>query len=335
MNRPNQPNQLQQANQAKKSRLSEVKTGIIESPERVFLYGQEGVGKSTWLATCPGIIVLGETDGTRRLDIARYPSPNMWSWGYVLDATEDIMNEQHQFKAIGIDGLDWLEPMCWDCVCQEGDAKGPRRSIKDFGFQEGYVAALGKWRDLQARLDRLRRERGMHVIVTAHSVVKTQTLPGSDVPFDHYEPALYSGKNASSSGLWKGWCDHLLFAHHDDLVKPNASGKGKGVAIGTDERIVETRHTASWDAKSRYPLPEQMPLESGWQGLMDAIGTSAPNESSTIVAQINFLLERIGDDSLTSNVKETAAYSGSNSVELTRLLNRVTQISKERENVQQ
>ena len=312
----------------RKSRLSEVKTGALDTPERVFIYGQEGVGKSTYMASCPGIIVIGEPDGTRRLDVARYPSPEAWTWEYLLDALDDITNEGHSYKALGIDGMDWLEPLNWDCVCKEGDAKGPRKTIKDFGFQEGYVSAMSKWRELAFRLDRLRHTRGMHVILTAHSTIKTQTMPGSDVPFDRYETALYAGKNASSNGFWKGWCDHLLFAHHDDMVKSN--GKGKGVAVGTDSRLIETRHTASWDAKSRYPLPDQMSLDSGWSGLMAEIKNSEPSSAESVVSRIEGLLVTIGDTELSNKVTATITTHSKDATVLARILNRVSEIAQER-----
>jgi hypothetical protein len=314
----------------KKSRLSEVKTGALDTPERVFIYGQEGVGKSTFMASCPGIISIGEVDGTRRLSVARYPSPDVWTWEYLLEAVDDITVSQHSYGALGLDGLDFLEPLNWDYVCREGDAKGPRKTIKDFGFQEGYVAALAKWRDLAFRLDRLRHSRGMHIILTAHSTIKTQTMPGSDVPFDRYETALYAGKNASSNGFWKGWCDHLLFAHHDDMIKSNSSGKGKGVAVGTDLRFIETRHTASWDAKSRYPLPDQMKLESGWDGLMAEIRNSAPDSADAVAVRIEETLTSIGDPELSSKVTATMETHQNDATMLARILNRVTAIAKER-----
>lgn len=318
----------------RRSRLAEVKTGVLDSPERVFIYGQEGVGKSTYLASCPGIIVIGEPDGTRRLNLARYPSPEVWTWDYLLEAIDDITMEKHNFQALGIDGMDWLEPMNWEAVCREGDAKGPRKTIKDFGFQEGYVAALAKWRELSVRLDRLRRQRGMHIILTAHSVVRTKTLPGSDVAFDGYEPALYSGKNASAAGHWRGWCDHLFFAHHDDMAKPNANGKGKGVAVGTDLRFLETRHAAMWDAKSRYPLPEQMPLESGWDGLMAEIRRSEPDSTESVIERINDTLDAIGDTELDAKVQASMAQHREDAVMLARILNRVTAILHEKEQQQ-
>lgn len=317
------------ATTARKSRLAEVKTGMLDSPERVMIYGQEGVGKSTYLASCPGIIVIGETDGTRRLNLARYPSPELWTWEYILDAIDDITNEPHQFTALGIDGMDWLEPLNWDSVCREGDARGPKKSIKDFGFQEGYTAAMGKWRELAVRLDKLRRVRSMHVLLTAHSTVKTQTLPGSDVPFDRYETALYAGKNASSNGFWKGWVDHLLFAHHDDMIRPNTTGKGKGTAVGTDQRFIETRHTASWDAKSRYPLPEQMSLDTGWPGLLVEIHNSAPESTDDVLSQIAAILGEISDNELT--MKVNASIKSNDPAMLARVLNRVTAIKNEKE----
>jgi hypothetical protein len=114
------------------------------------------------------------------------------------------------------------------------------------------------------------------------------------------------------------------------MVKPASNGKGKGMAVGTDARFLETTHTAYWDAKSRYPLPAQMSLDSGWDGLMAEIKNSDGESNEAVLARISAILEELGDEELTSKVEASLAMRQEDSVMLARVLNRVTTISQER-----
>ena len=44
-------------------------------PLRLVLYGDSGVGKSTWCAGIPGVAFSPAEDGTDHLDVARIPWP--------------------------------------------------------------------------------------------------------------------------------------------------------------------------------------------------------------------------------------------------------------------
>ena len=73
--------------------------------------------------------------------------------------------------------------------------------------------------------------------------------------YDHWELKLTKG----CSPMLKEWADMLLFANYKTLVVKTDDKKYKGQ--GGQQRIVYTTHTASWDAKNRFDLPEVIPLD--------------------------------------------------------------------------
>lgn len=236
--------------------LDKVTRGRQQKPHRVVLYGVEGIGKSTFAATAPSPIFLGAEDGTAHLDVARLPAPQ--SWSDVLDAIETLTTEGHEFQTLAVDSLDWIEPMVWSDLCRRNDMK----SIEDFGYGKGYVAALDEWRKFLSAIERLQTTRKMHVVLIAHSVVKPFKNPeGPD--FDRYQMKLHD----KAAGLVKEWAEDVLFANYQTFAnKDERTKRVKGVSTGA--RLVYTVRTAAYDAKNRHNLPEEMPL--GWEDFVSA-----------------------------------------------------------------
>ena len=97
--------------------LSAVTRGRVAAPLRVLCYGVEGVGKSTLGASAPAPIFLGAEDGSALLDVARFPQPRAWT--DVLEAVRVLIHEEHDYRTLVIDSLDWIEPLVWAAVCAE------------------------------------------------------------------------------------------------------------------------------------------------------------------------------------------------------------------------
>jgi hypothetical protein len=277
---------------------------------RVLLYGVEGVGKSTFAANAPNPVFLAAEDGTAQLDVARFPEPE--TWADVFDALDELTRSQHDFRSLVIDTLDWLEPICWASVVQRG---GPKiKSIEDYGFGKGYTAALDEWRLFLAALERLRNARGMHVVMLAHSWIKTFKNPEDD-DYDRYEMKLH----AKAGGMLKEWCDAVLFARYETFTtKDDKTKRVRGVSSGA--RVVHTQRTAAWDAKNRYDLPETLPLE--WSAFHEASQARRPLETGVLRARIQGLLQHAGDE-LKTKVEDTVAKAGDDAAQLARIADRL------------
>ncbi|MCS6902391.1 MAG: ATP-binding protein [Myxococcales bacterium] len=285
--------------------LTNITRGKQERPLRVIVYGVEGVGKSTFASQAPNPIFLCSEDGTSQLDVARFPSPHTWS--EVLEAIRVLTHEEHPYKTLVIDTLDWLEPLCWHHVCQQNG----KESIEDFGYGKGYVLAVEHWRQLLGRLDILVRNRRMNVILVAHGAVRRVDDPQTG-PFDRYRMKLHD----RTSDVLREWVDAVLFARHE-VVTFERNGKTRGRSSGA--RVIHTTWTAAYDAKNRFDLPDTLPL--AWDEFESAVRAHIPADANKMKAELSELIPRLNDPQKAE--KALREWAGDNPVRLAQLLDKV------------
>jgi len=299
--------------------LGKVIKGRLAKPMRLLVYGIEGVGKSTFAAAAPAPIFLGAEDGTSELDVERFPQPQTWL--DALEAIAELTTAAHDYQTLVIDTLDWLEPLCWAHVCRESrdDNGRPYQSIEDFGYGRGYVAAHDQWRRLASDLDTLRTKRHMHLVLLAHSAIRTFRNPAGD-DFDRYELKLHK----APSGFWREWSDAVLFASHD-LNTVKKQGRVRGV-MGS-QRVLHTERTAAWDAKNRYDLPPRLALD--WQEFADAAAAHRPADRRTLLAMIEDQLLALAEDDVRVARARSAvarAVEAGDDAEIARIANKLAAI---------
>ena len=164
--------------------------------------------------------------------------------------------EDHGYKTVVIDSLDWLEKLIWQATAKEADKK----SIEDFGYGKGYVLACRRWEQLLHMLDACRSVRGMNVILLAHAKVERFTPPDND-PYDRWMPDIHK----SACPMLQEWCDEVLFATYQisTIKRDEGFGQHRTRAIGSGERVVHTCEQPTHQAKRRIELPDTMGLEWG------------------------------------------------------------------------
>ena len=269
MNAPNQPPPMTRpgtnarpqaaAQQPSRMTLGAITRGRVQAPLRVLCYGVEGVGKSTLGADSPAPVFLGAEDGTAHLDVSRLPQPE--TWRDVLDAVALLTREQHDFKTLVIDSLDWVEPLIHRFVCDEAKVK----SMEDVSYGKLYVAALEQWRLLINALDRLRTAKRMHVVMVAHALVKGFKNPeGPD--YERYQLKIHD----KAAALLREWVDELLFARFETFsLKGKGEMRAKGISTGA--RVVQTIRAAAYDAKTRHGLRDDAQEVEARRGLDDLL----------------------------------------------------------------
>jgi len=266
--------------------LANVKRGKIAAPARIVLYGQEGVGKSTFGADAPSPIFMGAERGTEHLDVVRIPHEELTSWADVMQWLDVLTKEQHPYETLVVDTLDWLEALVHDFVAKRNGVQ----NVADLKFAEGYKKALPEWREFLRVLDVLRDRRGMHVVLLAHAKVAKYDRPGGE-SWDRWSLKLHSGKSSSASDLVKEWANEVLFAAFDE----QARGKGKWdrKAIGSGRRVLHTQRSPSWDAKNRHDLPAQMKFE--WREVWRKLSASSAVTGPELKQALDDLLELAGE----------------------------------------
>lgn len=226
----------------------QVSSGPVISPEKVVVYGPEGIGKSTFASQFPDPLFIDTEGGTKKLSVRRLPQPT--SWAMLTDEVNEVRLGHIPCGTLVIDTADWAERLCIQAVCDRANVKG----IEDFGYGKGYTyvkEAFGKLLDLLEET----LKNNHNIVITAHAQISKFELPDEMGQYDRW--SMKTSKQVAP--LLREWCDTLLFANyktivvHDDKTKSNKAQGGK--------RVMYTMHHPCWDAKNRDSLPEELPFE--------------------------------------------------------------------------
>jgi hypothetical protein len=229
--------------------ILQITRGRRQAAVRGTIYGIEGIGKTTLATQFPAPLVLDTEDGTNHIDVAR-ASIHDWK-SLTLALTELAVNAQG-FKTIVIDSADWAEKLLIEWLLKTSGKK----SIEDFGFGKGYTMVAEHWTRFLASCDVLIGQ-GINVVFVAHSTVKRTSPPDQTDGFDRYELKL----TKQSAPLLREWCDLLLFCTYKTKLVEGSDGRLK--ATGGKDRVMHAEHSAAWDAKNRFDLPAEMPMDIG------------------------------------------------------------------------
>lgn len=242
--------------------------GRRAQPALVVIYGPEGVGKSLFASSAPGAGVVDLHSGTWHLDIPLRFVPELvprQGGGASLTLRTALAEvraaaSDKRTSTVVVDGLDDLEPLIHAEVVADARKRHPQRSDKPpptnieevgGGFQKGYEVALLWWADFLNLCRDINRS-GKNVILTAHARQAKVRNPGGE---DYERWALAIQEKAAK--LIRQQAEAVLFAHQrvgSEWVY------GKRRARMDDQRVMETRRSAGWDAKNRLGLPATMPL---------------------------------------------------------------------------
>lgn len=244
-------------------------------PPRVLIYGASGTGKTTF-ALCEHapngparndtVAILTE-DGLGDIEAAHFPLCKTYE--EVEDAMGALYNEDHDFKTLVVDSLDWLEPLVWDYTCRQNGWD----SIEAPGYGRGYTQADYTWRRFFEGVNALRDGKGMAVVMIAHQQVVTIADP--ELP-EYQSTEIKLHKRAAA--IAKEYTDVILHARiktfvASDSTAPKQGKKGeetrRQLATTTGQRVMSTQPKPGATAKNRYHLPPELPLD--WVEFMAAM----------------------------------------------------------------
>lgn len=259
--------------------LSSVTGGKQSKPEKILLYGVEGIGKSSFAAGAPGALFMDVELGTKHLNVKRFNpldesgNPLPLTWQDIMDGLHLLGSQPHNYKTLVVDTLDRAEALLWSHITE----RDHKENIEAYGYGKGYQAAIDEWRIFAAALDHLVTRCGMNVILVAHSWIKTFKNPIGD-DFDRYQMKLHD----KAAGFLREWADHVFFAAYEEFaVKRDAKDKTqKAKGISTGKRLVFTTKSAAYDAKHRGELPDSMLIE--WPAFAEANKANAPMSAAEL-----------------------------------------------------
>lgn len=221
--------------------------GRLETAKKVVLYGPEGIGKSTFAAAFPQPVFIDTEHSTDSMDVARFPHPT--DWAMLLGEVRQVRDDPSCCRTLVVDTADWAEKLCARALL----ARSKKDGIESFGYGKGYVYLGEDFAKLLQLLEEV-KTRGVHVVLTAHAALRKFEQPDEMGSYDRWELKL----TKQITPLVKEWADLVLFANYktNRVVTPDGKGKATG-----GSRVMYTTHHPCWDAKNRYGLPEELPLD--------------------------------------------------------------------------
>jgi len=212
------------------------------------IHGVEGIGKTTLASQFPSPLILDTEDGSKRIDCARF---RVTKWLDLLSAMLDLGGDPQGFKTVVIDSIDWAEML----LRAHLEAK-LGKPVDEMPYGRGFGVLSEAFQQLIAAADGL-IAKGMNVVFVGHSEVKRCTPPDMDEGYDRYEIKL----SKKVAPIVKEWADLILFTNYKTRLIEGADGRKKG--RGGKERVMYAERTAAWDAKNRFGLPAEMPMDIG------------------------------------------------------------------------
>ena len=228
-----------------------ISNGLINRPQKVVIYGPEGIGKSTLAADFPGALIADTEGGTAHMNVCRVDWGS--TWDDLLKTVEEVASSKGVCETFVLDTADWAEQLCVQHVLESHPINGkPAKGIEDYGYGKGYTYVAEEFAKLLAGLNKVIAN-GINVVVTAHAKMRKFEQPDEIGAYDRWEMKL----SKQAMPLLKEWADMILFCNYQTHVvtTENKNKKAQG-----GKRVMYTTHHPCWDAKNRHGLPDKLDM---------------------------------------------------------------------------
>jgi len=236
--------------------LKKITKTKVSAPPKILIYGEPGVGKTTFSTSAPKSILFNiEKGGADRIECFRMFQKEPETLQEIAEAINALIEQDHDFKWIAVDTIDWLEMMLMDEICRVNKVA----RIDALAYGKGYQIMLEYWQRFIKKLEELQEKRKMGVILIAHDQITQVRDPLTD-PYDRHSLAL----NKNSANIITQWVEEIGFVHKELAVVTYSEnfGQKKKKAISENERIISFDPcNESYLSKTRIGMPAKIALD--------------------------------------------------------------------------
>jgi hypothetical protein len=227
--------------------------GREKKPLKLFIYGHNGIGKTTFASQMDSPVLLDLEDNASHLRVDRQLLTNYRDVQSFLLA---LKTEEHSFKTVILDSVDVLE----DLMTQDILTRSGKTDLSKVGaYGEGYKQQVAAFANIIKRMDAL-FQRGMNVVFLGHETISRVEEPGEKV-YDRVTPAI---REANYRQLCN-WCFAVFYAtsavNRGAVEDTGFNQKRTGNVHRTSDRIFYTTPSAAHLAKNVFELSSPIPLD--------------------------------------------------------------------------
>lgn len=236
--------------------MIEITEGKIATPIKCVIYGSEGIGKSTLASQMPGAVFFDIEGGTAQLNVRRTrPATRRFeTFEEILEDMAELIANKAKIgvQTVVFDTVDALEMIVIKNVCKKYKKDG----IESFGYGKGYTYVAEDMKRFLEACDAFIWA-GINVTLLAHAKITKFEQPDEMGAYDRWSLKL----TKNTAPLVKEWADVLLFCNYKTTVISVGEGMTKSKKATGGQRTIYTAHHSCWDAKNRFNLKEELPLE--------------------------------------------------------------------------
>lgn len=264
----------------------------VAKPPMITIVGSPGTGKTTLGALFPNALLIPTEDGTSVFEnwaddakptiLPRLPKARKDNLGNISNGTRDALNSimdelmgsDHEFKTLVVDSITTLdglfghEIVLRDNVNTVADAAG--------GFHKGYAEVASWHADFIYKCEQLRAVKKMAIVFLAHTgIKKIRNSPDAAADYsvfsmdmDNQSLSIYTSQSDVVAYLKKE--AHVM--GHESNRKGQTTKYGRVTESGNRLLITSGDGQVGYiNAKNRYGMPPEMPVELGANPLMQYI----------------------------------------------------------------
>lgn len=206
--------------------------------------------------------------------------PEMSDWESLQGALDDLIdNPGHGFQTLVVDTMNGAERMMQEHVCTL-HFNGDWGDAGFEGYKRGYKACIPEWIMFMNRLERLRQEQGMTIVLLSHAERITFKNPEA-ADYDMYAPAVHTDiwsitYRAASAVLFGRFKSTVVVGGVvDSNPKKSRKGKAIGSAAGGQQRFLCPVGHPLYYAKNQLGLTKDIDMgedyREGWENFTTAI----------------------------------------------------------------
>lgn len=222
-----------------------------KSGEKIIIYGDYGMGKTTLASMAPNPVFIGLDDGGRKLHHPQTNEllahiPGVDTFKDVRDALDACLDLDCQTVVIDtITELEMLaEPYTFKTVPLPKNAA--RQNLEAYGYGKGRNHMYDTMRLPLLNCDKLIAT-GKNIIAIAQLNCNKRTNDVGEAYLKEGPQLYHSEKGTSILNLWCRWSDHIFRVATQNIVVL----EGKKKAFGDVTRVINTVGGLSYEAKSR------------------------------------------------------------------------------------
>lgn len=218
---------------------------------RILIYGDHKIGKSTFASDMPSPIFIQTEDGLSDIETEAFPLCE--SLVDVHAQLDWLIEQDHAYKSLCVDSLDWTEKLIWAHICKENGWE----QIGDGAYGAGYKLSKNEWAKILDKLQFLNTEKRMLICLISHAKISKFEDPERE-NYDRWDLDLYE----KSAKLICQWVDIIGFAAQKIAVSKKKGDFNADVtkAKSTGERVLNLSKNPAYEAGNRFSLPDEISL---------------------------------------------------------------------------